>query len=310
MADCVARIADVDVLLRSCQCQGWFAALYYLGVRRVQDIMELHDNDLALMGMDTVSMRKLQRALYEYSACQWPASEEPPAALIDSATATCTFPFSHGEYEGMCEASRKAEMESIDNLDEVLEADIRDIGDIRAMALIAKKKLRLLESAFGPHGVGKKGIRVGIEAENATSRAILTCHPKISRTSPLFKALEQALRKIRDVIVLRTQMACSDKTRDTFMKTLRDAYGEPLQREHEAKLMVAHKKVVPPIVKDIFLSKSAIVNLQKPHGPRMKRTRDLKRLEQKKVRDSGYSRICIGVAGWTGSEYRRLHQLC
>ena len=138
MAECVPGMVDVDVLLRSCQCQEWFTALYYLGVRRVQDIMELHDNDLACMGMDTVSMRKLQRALYEYSACQWPASEEPRAALIDSATATCTFPFSPCEYEGMCDASRQAEMESIDNLDEVLESDVRGIGDIQAMALVAK----------------------------------------------------------------------------------------------------------------------------------------------------------------------------
>ena len=99
----------------------------------------------------------------------------------------------------------------------------------------------------------------------------------------MFKALEQALRKIRDVIVLRTQMACSDKTRDTFMKTLEEAYGEPLQQDHQAKLMVAHRKVVPGKVKDIFLSKSAVVNLQKPHGPRLKRSRDLKRLEQKKM---------------------------
>ena len=67
MAECVPGMVDVDVLLRSCECQQWFTALYYHGVRRVQDIMELHDNDLACMGMDTVSMRKLQRALYEYS---------------------------------------------------------------------------------------------------------------------------------------------------------------------------------------------------------------------------------------------------
>ena len=97
-------------------------------------------------------------------------------------------------------------------------------------------------------------------------------------------------------------MACSDKTRDTFMKTLEEAYGEPLQRDHKAKLMVAHRKVVPNIVKDIFLSKSAVVNLQKPHGPRLKRSRDLKRLEQKKCRNAGYSWICIGMVGWTGTE--------
>ena len=106
MAECVPGMVDVDVLLRPCECQQWFTALYYHGVRQVQDIMELHDNDLAYMGMDTVSMRKLQRALCEYSVCQWTASEEPRAALFDTATATCTSPFSPCEYKSMCDASR------------------------------------------------------------------------------------------------------------------------------------------------------------------------------------------------------------
>ena len=38
-----------------------------------------------------------------------------------------------------------------------------------------------------------------------------------------------------------------------------------------------------PIVKDIFLSYSQVINLARPQGPRQKRSRDLKRLQQNKT---------------------------
>ena len=109
--------------------------------------MELHDHDLAGMGMDTVSMRRLQRALCGLPVYQWPASEVPRASFFDTATSTCTSPFDPCEYGRMCDASRKAEMESIDKLNEVIESAVEGISDIQAMALIAKNRLHLLVPA-------------------------------------------------------------------------------------------------------------------------------------------------------------------
>ena len=105
-------------LLAPCQYEQWVAALYFQGVRRAQDILELHDQDLARIGMATVTMRRMQRSLWELLVYSWL-----------NAVTCCTPSAEHEEYRVMCDASKNAEMAAIDKLNEVIAFPGNSIGE-------------------------------------------------------------------------------------------------------------------------------------------------------------------------------------
>ena len=110
-----------------------------------------------------------------------------------------------------------------------------------------------------------------ISAENVIVRALSQGPQGATR-----KALQKAELCIRDIIVLRTQVLVPLASRSRFIEELQEAYGEMPTGKYE-KLMHTHSKVVCPLFPYAFVSNSCRENAARRHGPRGKRTRDLRR---------------------------------
>ena len=259
-------MSDLAHLLRSCDCEKFGHALAAHGVHSAKDLTWLTEDDLFRIGFNLIERRKLQYACGLSSACPCPSTISSSASP------------DYREHILMQQKSWKAELGGIVRLSEVIIWAAEEVdSEVKEFASQAKKHLVVLASTYGMNGVC-----VAIKAENAASHALSQCRKKTSKGCSSQVLLEQVIRSIRDIVVLRTQMECVQNTRDCFMETLTRAYGAPLTPPQVSKLMVAHGKVVPQIVRDIFLSNSQKINLARPQGTRTKRSRDRLRMESEK----------------------------
>jgi len=158
------------------------------------------------------------------------------------------------------DALRQAEEKAITSLDKAVR--VADNREVIQSAMAARTQLVN----------NTQTTRLAINAENATLRALV-----MSPSGHVRRALEQAERSIRDVVVLRAQLGVPVGCRSTFIKTLEDAYGGKLPRNGFARLMHAHQMTVGRLFKHAFVSNSRKENAGRRQGPRGKRDRDLKR---------------------------------
>ena len=111
-------------------------------------------------------------------------------------------------------------------------------------------------------------ITSAVATENAILRALRQCSPPLE---DLRKALAQASRDIRDVIVLQVQMQVPITSRRAFIAGLEKAYGGPVEETTCARLMHAHQKKVAVLFPHSFMSKTA---QDKPQRRRLPRGKD------------------------------------
>ena len=112
-----------------------------------------------------------------------------------------------------------------------------------------------------------------IWAHNCLDRATSMCPAECD----LRTALEVASKRIRDRMVMDTQMCVPLTSRTRFMEALDEAFGGDLHTGLRAKLMHSHSKIVCRLCPHAFLSNSRMENTKRRHGPRGKRSRDRKR---------------------------------
>ena len=220
------------------EAQGWVDGLYFLGVRKWQDLLALCESDLRSIQMDTVSIRRLHRLLHQlpFPFLYW--LDVPPHYILSA---------DEVKFHALYPASSNAEMVAIGKLQVVIGSSAQTMDEVKCMAECSQALLHSLPSSCGDVTERKQAISTAVRAGNATSHAFLFCHSASQEASSFRKALQHALRSIRDVIVLRTQMACESNERSVFIKILEDVYGGPLQEGQMYQLLKARSKVVLPL---------------------------------------------------------------
>ena len=237
-----------------------------LGVRSILDITCLRDEDLQRVGLSIVQIRKLQMVAggTEWSLWNTPSIAEPPGLSTAMELPPPSLgPPSCEELEKIQDALTVAEQKAIESLDISAEESL----DVAQCVLTAREQL----SQHPNTPV------LAIHAENAVIRALSHCPLGTSSR----KQLEEAQRCIRDVIVLRLQKEVPLGSRSIFIKAMETAYGVcvgAMPGDALAKLMHAHSQVVCPLFPHAFVSISRKENAARRHGPRGKRTRDVRRV--------------------------------
>ena len=206
-------------------------------------------------------MRRLQRLLYQlpFPFLNW--LNDLPCYTLSAEEEEC---------RALYLASSHAEMAAIGKLHVIIASSERSIDEVKCMAECSQDLLLSLPSSCGHVNERKQAISTAIGAGNATSRALLLCHQVSQVASSLRRALQHALRSIRDVIVLRTQMACESKKLSCFIRILQDAYGGPLQESQLWQLLKARSKVVVPLFSGIYFPATEFQAPNRPGGVKQK----------------------------------------
>ena len=243
-----------DLLLQSIGLR-WLDPLASLGAHTFDDLTYLTEEDLSGIGMRIVDVRRLVAALSTAIQIQndammaathglptpHPPGSQPPSPL---------------ELAILEQAMAKAEQDAIQFLG-IIEAGSEMVDYAVTARVHLSEPSRTTVSA--------------ISAENVIVRALSQGPQGATR-----KALQKAELCIRDIIVLRTQVLVPLASRSRFIEELKEAYGELPTGKFE-KLMHTHSKVVCPLFPYTFVSNSCRENAARRHGPRGKRTRDLRR---------------------------------
>ena len=243
----------------------WLDQLVTEGVNNVDDIMYLSDEDLKKTGMKTVDIRRLQVAVHTFM--QWhlaQATFTPPSPVPPSCEDLSPGPPSGEDLAAIQDTLAEVERQAIASLDS-------DVIFSAAKSEVANCAVTARDQLVDP----SRRTVLAINASNAIERALSYGPDRTSR-----KALEEAARCTRDVIVLRLQSQVPLGSRAMFISALEEAYGVDrgaLPKDILAKLMHAHCKVVCPLFKHAFVSISCQENAARRHGPRGKRPRDVTR---------------------------------
>ena len=247
-----------DLLLQSIGLR-WLDPLASLGAHTFDDLTYLTEEDLHGIGMRIVDIRRLSAALSAaiQSDADWNYDEAMAATHgLPTPHPPGSQPPSRLELAILEQAMAKAEQDAIQFLG-IIEAGSEMVDYAVTARVHLSEPSRTTISA--------------ISAENAIVRALSQGPQGATR-----KALQKAELCIRDIIVLRTQVLVPLASRSRFIEELKEAYGELPTGKFE-KLMHTHSKVVCPLFPYTFVSNSCRENAARRHGPRGKRTRDLRR---------------------------------
>ena len=279
---------DLSLLLGATIGVRWLKPLANEGAHTIDDVAHLTEEDLRKIGMTTVDIRRLHTAIQTHAIQAWslwstpwtaepllgcpmgmelPSLPDPPPGLEELASLhghgaagdSRDLPPSSEEVAVLQEALTEAECEAILTLD-ICCTDQKP--EIASCAVQAQEQL----SQTPPSTV------LAINAMNAIERALSLAPSSLRR-----RALQEAQILTRDIVVLRCQMGVPLGSRPRFVNALREAFGGEFPPGALAQMMHAHGKVVCPLFKYAFVSLSRKENAARRHGPRGKRTRDLKR---------------------------------